>query len=75
MVGVLRKVFAYEMTIAEWIGLAILVNIPHVLLGLLWTATRPDHLAGAHGLEKAAALVGGVAFWPVLWVAAVACPT
>ena len=50
MVGVLRKVFAYEMTIAEWIGLAVLVAIPHALLGVLWTATHPDHLAGVHGL-------------------------
>ncbi|MBX7447776.1 hypothetical protein GR927_07215 [Mycolicibacterium sp. 3033] len=75
MVGVLRKVFAYEMTIAEWIGLAMLVNIPHILLGLLWTATHPDHLAGVHGVEKVAALIGGIAFWPVLWVAEVACPT
>ena len=75
MVGVLRKVFAYEMMIAEWIGLAVLVHVPHVLIGVVWTVTHPDHLLGAHGLEKAAALVGGIAFWPVLLVAGVACPT
>ncbi|MDY6996642.1 MAG: hypothetical protein SW019_08605 [Actinomycetota bacterium] len=73
MVRVLRRVADYEMTIAEWIGLGILVNIPHYLLGVIWTLTHPEHLAGVHGLEKAAALVGGIAFWPVLLVAS-ACP-
>ena len=73
MAAVLRRILDYEMTIAEWIGLMILVHLPYVLLGVAWTLWHPAHLAGTDGLEKAAALVGGIAFWPVLLVAQ-ACP-
>ncbi len=71
MVSVLRRISDYEMTIAEWIGLAILVSIPHVLIGVIWTVAHPEHLASVHGFERVAALVGGIAFWPLLLLAGV----
>lgn len=71
MVSVLRRIMEYEMTIAEWIGIAVLVGIPHVALGIVWTVLQPQHLAGVDGFQKAAALVGGIVFWPVLLVATV----
>lgn len=71
MVSVPRRIMDYEMTIAEWIGTAVLVGIPHVLLGIAWTVFQPQHLAGADGFEKVAALIGGIVFWPVLLLATV----
>lgn len=71
MASMLGRIMDYEMTIAEWIGIAVLVGIPHVALGIVWTVFWPQHLTGVDGVQKVAALVGGAVFWPVLLVATV----
>ena len=36
----MRKILSFEMTIAEWIGTAILVGIPYLVVGVIWSATH-----------------------------------
>lgn len=62
------------MTIAEWIGTALLLSAPYLAIGVLWTLLDTAHLAGTEGLQKLGALVGGIAFWPVLLLAQVCGP-
>jgi hypothetical protein len=66
MLATLRKLLGVEMTLAEWIGTAILAAIPYLVIGMLWTLTHIDHLNGLGRGEQVASLVVSVISWPVL---------
>lgn len=68
MLSVVRRILGYEMTIAEWIGTALLLGAPYGVLGIVVAVLMPDHFANADGLPRVVAFVGSVAFWPALLV-------
>ncbi len=66
MLAALRKFLGFEMTIAEWIGTAILAAIPYLVIGVIWSATHIDHLDGMSGIDRTVSVLGSVVSWPVL---------
>jgi hypothetical protein len=69
IIGVLaavRKILSFEMTIAEWIGTAILLALPYLVVGVLWSATHTEHLGGLTGVDRAVSFLGSIVSWPVL---------
>ncbi|OBA93225.1 hypothetical protein A5662_20225 [Mycobacteriaceae bacterium 1482268.1] len=66
MLAAIRKFFDFEMTIAEWIGTAILAGIPYLVIGFVWSFTHTDHLAGLSGIDRTVSLLGSIVSWPVL---------
>jgi hypothetical protein len=64
----LRKVLGYQMTIAEWIGTAILLGTPYLVVGAIWSVTHTAHLRDLHGVDLAVSFLGSVVSWPVLLV-------
>ena len=65
-----RKVLAFEMTIAEWIGTAAILAVPYLLVGMVWTAIGGDYLGGG-GHSQILSIVGSIVSWPVLLVSTV----
>jgi apolipoprotein N-acyltransferase len=61
-----RNLLKFEMTIAEWIGTAILGAIPYLVIGMVWSTTHTDQLAGLTGMDRAASFLGSIVSWPVL---------
>lgn len=74
MLSVARRVMSYEMTLAEWIGTAILLWAPYGVIGVLLAVFKPDHVGHVDGLQKVVAFVGSVVFWPVLLITDVCVP-
>jgi hypothetical protein len=66
-----RKILAHEMTIAEWIGTAIIIGIPYLVVGLIWSSTRIEDLDGLHGADFAVSFLGSIVSWPALLVSSV----
>lgn len=66
MLDALRKFFGFEMTIAEWIGIAILAAVPYLVIGVIWAATHAGDLGGLTALDRTVSLLGSVVSWPVL---------
>lgn len=66
VIATLRRFFQFEMTIAEWIGTAILAAIPYLVIGVVWSFTHTEALAGLSGLDRAVSFVGSIVSWPVL---------
>ena len=66
MPATLRKFLGFEMTIAEWIGTAILAAIPYLVIGVIWSATHVGHLDGLSGMDRTVSVLGSVVSWPVL---------
>lgn len=73
MLSDLRRLLSYEMTLAEWLGTAVLLVTPHLVLGVVCAVLQPGYITSVDGAEKVAAAVGTVVFWPVLLIAEL-CP-
>ncbi|MBX7431749.1 hypothetical protein JDV09_06445 [Mycobacterium sp. Y57] len=74
MLSVVRRVLDYEMTIAEWFGVAVLLATPYLVIGLIWSLTHTDRLAGLGGPQQVVYFLGSIVAWPVLLVPGL-CPT
>lgn len=68
-----RKLLQHRFTIAELIGLAVLLAIPYLVIGLLWLATHTDRLPEVHGIRLLLSILASVLAWPVLLLGN-ACP-
>ena len=66
VLATLRKFLGFEMTVAEWIGTAILAAIPYLVIGVIWSATHTDHLVAMTGIDRTVSLLGSIVSWPVL---------
>jgi hypothetical protein len=69
-----RKVLAFEMTIAEWLGTAAMLAVPYVLIGIVWTTLggdQPGDQLGGQGHARILSIVGSIVSWPALLVSAV----
>jgi hypothetical protein len=64
-----RKVLSFEMTIAEWIGTAVMLGIPYLAIGGVWLAFHRDGLGGGDPVHRAVVMLATVASWPALFVA------
>jgi hypothetical protein len=66
VLATLRKFLGFEMTIAEWIGTAILAAIPYLVIGVIWSLTHTQQLSGMTGIDRTVSFLGSIASWPVL---------
>ena len=69
MEKMIRQILSFEMTIAEWIGTAIMLAVPYLSVGVIWSVTHTDHLTRSHGAERVVSILGSIASWPMLLVA------
>jgi hypothetical protein len=58
MLGALRRILSFEMTIAEWIGTAAMLAVPYLVIGVVWSLTHNANL-------------GSIVWWPAQLVSAV----
>lgn len=56
MLQIVRRVLSYEMQISEWIGLAILLAVPYLVIGTVW------------GVTHSGPFLGSVLAWPLLFL-------
>ncbi|MHC9297478.1 hypothetical protein ACRCUN_33895 [Mycobacterium sp. LTG2003] len=56
----------YRLTIAELISMGVLLGIPYLIIGGVWSATHTEHLYGMSGTDLAVSFLGSIASWPVL---------
>ena len=62
----LRRILSFEMTIAEWIGTAIILGAPYLVIGVIWSATHTQHLSGHHTIDVVVSFLESIVSWPVL---------
>jgi hypothetical protein len=68
MLATLRKLLSSQMTIAEWMGTGLLLSLPYIALGIIWSVANAERFDGLRGADRALAVVGSVLAWPVLWL-------
>jgi hypothetical protein len=67
VLSAVRKVLDFEMTIAEWIGTAIMLAVPYLVIGMVWTAINGGHTDALGGPFS---LLASVVSWPALLISA-----
>jgi hypothetical protein len=63
-----RKVLEFEMTLAEWIGTALILAAPYLLIGVIWAFAHTADRTTAHGIWWVLLFVRAVIAWPALLV-------
>lgn len=66
LLQVLRRVFGFQLTVAQWISIAIITGTPYLLVGVIWSATHTHRLHDMSGIDLAVSVLGSTALWPVL---------
>lgn len=66
MLNKLRRVLRYELTIAELMGIAVILGTPYLIVGLIWSSTHTQHLRQMQGADVAVSFLGSIVSWPVL---------
>ncbi|MDT5218737.1 MAG: hypothetical protein QOF15_842 [Mycobacterium sp.] len=66
MLTKIRQLLDYKLTIAEFIGLAVILGVPYFIVGLLWSSTHTEHLHQLRGADLVVSFLGSIVSWPVL---------
>ncbi|OBB87232.1 hypothetical protein [Mycobacterium sp. 852002-30065_SCH5024008] len=66
MLNRIRQVLDYQLTIAELLGIAVLLGTPYLIVGVIWSSTHTGHLREMHGLDLVVSFLGSIVSWPVL---------
>lgn len=62
----LRQLLSYQLTVAELIGIALLLGIPYLIVGVIWSSTHTEHLRQMQGADLVVSFLGSIVSWPVL---------
>ncbi|WP_407663439.1 hypothetical protein [Mycolicibacter senuensis] len=54
------------MSVAELIGLGLIVGTPYLIVGLIWSLTHTAHLHEMQGIDLVVSFLGSIVSWPVL---------
>lgn len=66
MLQKLGRLLSYKLTIAELIGLGLILGTPYLIVGTIWSSTHTDHLRDMHGIDFVVSFLGAIVSWPVL---------
>lgn len=66
MLSKIRQVLGYQFTVAEFIGLGIILGTPYLLVGTIWSTTHTAHLQHMRGADLVVSFLGSIVSWPVL---------
>ncbi len=69
MLSAVRKVLSFQMTIAEWIGTALILVVPYLTIGVVWLLFHLDQSNNGDALHRIVLFLGTIASWPALLVA------
>jgi hypothetical protein len=69
VLGALRRLLGFQVTIGELIVVALVLGTPYLIVGVIWSSTHTEHLQHMAGADLAVSYLGSIVSWPVLLVA------
>jgi hypothetical protein len=67
----LRQLMDFELSIAELIGVGLLLGGPYLIVGLVWSSTHSESFQRMGGVDLLISLIGSIVLWPALLLASV----
>jgi hypothetical protein len=71
MLANVRRLMDVELSVAELLGVGVLLAGPYLLIGLVWFLTHAHTVDGLRGLELLTSVLGSIALWPALLLAGI----
>ena len=69
MLTTLRRLMDFELSIAEWIGIGLLLAGPYLIVGVVWSITHAEPFQRMGGVELLVSVIGSIVLWPALLLA------
>ena len=66
MLGTLRKLLSFQVTVGELITAGLVVGTPYLIVGVIWSSTHTAHLESMAGTDLVVSYLGSIVSWPVL---------
>lgn len=66
MLGALRRLLSFQVTIGELIVAALVLGTPYLIIGVIWSSTHTEHLHRMTGADLVVSYLGSIVSWPVL---------
>jgi hypothetical protein len=66
VLGALRRLLGYQVTIGELIVLALVIGTPYLIVGVFWSSTHTEQLQRMTGADLVVSYLGSIVSWPVL---------
>ncbi|MFG1933180.1 hypothetical protein ACGFK1_21425 [Mycobacterium sp. NPDC048908] len=66
MLDTVRRLLGFQVTIAQLIIVAVVVGVPYLIVGVIWSSTHTAHLQHMAGVDLAVSYLGSIVSWPVL---------
>lgn len=66
MLGLLRKLLSFQVTVGELITVALVLGTPYLIVGAIWSSTHTAHLQRMTGVDLVVSYLGAIVSWPVL---------
>ena len=66
MLGALRKLLSFKVTVGELITVGLVLGTPYLIVGVIWSSTHTAHLQNMAGLDLVVSYLGSIVSWPVL---------
>jgi hypothetical protein len=66
VLGALRRLLAFQVTVGELIAVGLIVGTPYLIVGVIWSSTHTEHLQHLTGVDLAVSYLGSIVSWPVL---------
>jgi hypothetical protein len=66
MLGALRRLSAFKVTVGELVAVALIVGTPYLIVGVIWSSMHTDHLQHMAGPDLVVSYLGSIVSWPVL---------
>jgi hypothetical protein len=64
-----RRLMESELTIAELLGVGLLLAAPYLIVGLAWSITHTEPFQRLGGVELLISVIGSIVLWPALLLA------
>jgi NADH:ubiquinone oxidoreductase subunit 4 (subunit M) len=66
MLEKLRRVLEFRLSIAQLMAIGLILGVPYLLVGTIWSTTHTEHLHQMRGVDLAVSFLGSIVSWPVL---------
>jgi hypothetical protein len=66
VLGGLRRLLAYQVTLGELTVAAMVLGTPYLIVGAIWASTHTAHLQHMAGADLVVSYLGSIVSWPVL---------
>lgn len=65
MLQAIRRVLSHQLAVGRLLAIGIVIGVPYMLAGTVWSNTHTEHLRDLHGADLAVSRLGSSASWPV----------